>query len=507
MRHRHFITLLVLLASAFTALAQDGTEPTDNISSATERLLQNIDLPYLKITTTSGADPTFETVVAPEGCMGQSITGNNYLTGKICLLKNADTLYNSGDYSKNASGMKVRVRGNTSATYNPDVPPLKVKLEKKADLLLRGNEVYKDKNWVLLNYVSSIELKTQVGFDVARLAGMEWQPACEPVNVLLNGRYLGLYLLCETVKDGEGRCHVDPTGYIVEADPYWWNTDEPYFKTDLLPYAIGYTFKYPDGDDLNNELTERMENYIAAFEDALSAGGDIAEYIDLESFAAWMLTHDVLGTSDGAGSNIFLYKKDYDPAAPTATKLRLGPVWDLNSAFRRPGAWSTIHQNDFYFDYLFKRQDFVEAYKAKWAELRENLYGFAAHKADSIAVACGAAVNQSRELTEELTQYPYVSIEDNVTEVKDWFAERIPWMDEAVAALDFSLGAAQTHAAGEPVKAEVYDLDGRLCASYECASARNARMWAKKRLQKGIYVIHYWTDEGTAAHTEKLLVP
>lgn len=507
MHCKYFITLLILFTSAFTALAQDETEPTDYDSAEIERLLQNIDLPYLKITTTSGADPTFEKVVAPEGCMGQSITGNNYLTGQICLMKNADTLYYSGDYSKNVSGMKVRVRGNTSATYNPDVPPLKVKLEKKADLLLRGSDVYKDKNWALLNYVASIELKTQVGFGVARLAGMEWEPACEPVNVLLNGRYLGLYLLCETVKDGEGRCHVDPTGYIVEADPYWWNTDEPYFKTNLLSYAMGYTFKYPDGDDLSNELTERIENYVLAFEDALLTGGDIAEYIDLESFAAWMVTHDALGTSDGAGSNIFLYKKDYDPAAPTATKLRMGPVWDLNSAFRRTGAWATIHTNDFYFDYLFKRQDFVEAYKAQWAELRENLYDFAAHTADSIANACGAAVNQSRQLTEELTQYPSISIEDNVTEVKDWFAERIPWMDEAVAALDFSLGVVQASAEGEPIKAKVYNLDGTLCANYQSTSSRKARTLAKEQLPKGIYIIHYLTNEGTTASTEKLLVP
>ena len=46
--------------------------------------------------------------------------------------------------------MSIKVRGNTSAASANEQLPYKIKLVKKADLLMRGNKVYKHKDWVLL---------------------------------------------------------------------------------------------------------------------------------------------------------------------------------------------------------------------------------------------------------------------------------------------------------------------------------------------------------------------
>ena len=89
------------------------------------------------------------------------------------------------------------------------------------------------------------------------------------------------------------------------------------------------------------------------FEEALYSGGDIGAYIDLTSFARWILIHDLLGTDDAAGSNRFLYKNDLEAGDPLSSKLMMGTLWDFDSSFRSDG-WSYLHTTDwFYYPLLF----------------------------------------------------------------------------------------------------------------------------------------------------------
>lgn len=112
------------------------------------------------------------------------------------------------------------MRGNTSAYY--ENPPYKVKLQAKSDLLQRGSSVFNNKHWALLNQLTTRDFKSIIGPEVSRLCGLGWKPASRYVNLVLNGRYRGLYLLSETVKEGPSRCNISASGYIMECDPYWW---------------------------------------------------------------------------------------------------------------------------------------------------------------------------------------------------------------------------------------------------------------------------------------------
>ena len=41
------------------------------------------------------------------------------------------------------------------------------------------------------------------GFKLGNLIGMDWTPSCKPIEVVLNGDYIGLYLLTETIRIGK----------------------------------------------------------------------------------------------------------------------------------------------------------------------------------------------------------------------------------------------------------------------------------------------------------------
>ena len=109
----------------------------------------SIGLPVLCFETVDGELPTCDYVSAPAGCMGAAITNATKVPGRLVIYQRLDgidsIMYDSGVYEKDVSGMTIRLRGNTSAY---DVKkPYKIKLQKKSDLLFRGDDAtFKDKD-------------------------------------------------------------------------------------------------------------------------------------------------------------------------------------------------------------------------------------------------------------------------------------------------------------------------------------------------------------------------
>jgi hypothetical protein len=82
-------------------------------------------------------------------CLESGIRNATKVPGRI-VIETLDNgiIFDSGEYVDKESGMTVKVRGNTSARYNPK-KPYKIKLQKKGDMLCSGNSLLKDKNWLL----------------------------------------------------------------------------------------------------------------------------------------------------------------------------------------------------------------------------------------------------------------------------------------------------------------------------------------------------------------------
>ena len=431
------------------------------------------DLPLLSIETVGGEFPTCTPVYPPEGCVGTGITDAEYVKGRLVMTLRGDTLLDTGPYVEDESGMRIKVRGNSSGV-SMFQKPYKVKLSKKFDMLCRGDNDYREKDWNLLMIntgnpgleAGQSNILNVLGFAVSRTVGMEWTPGWTLVNVVMNGRYMGMYYLTDAVERGDRRVDIDKTGYLVENDAYWWN-EAVSFKTPRQPYAMGYTFKYPDNDDVDEAATERIRAYLTRFEEALYAGGDVEEWIDVDSWARWILAHDILASGDAAGSNMYIYKDSFDEADPTASKLKMGPLWDFDSAFREVAArneWSALHEGTFfYFPQLFLHPCFVEAYRAAWSEVRPVLADSVAAAFDELTRTYGEAYAQSMEL--HRTLYPHEGVKDLPTQIAELTAlvdERIAALDRLVAGMS-TVGAGPGVVAGGTARVRFYDLAGRAC--------------------------------------------
>lgn len=469
-------------------------------------------IPLLYIDTDDGTDPTCTYAYPPDGCIGLA-TNSEYLKARVTIVLRGDTLYESGPYRKAASGLRIKIRGNSSGTLTP--PPYKLRLERAGVLLTAAPQGAKPhKDWALLpfsewnsdfDYEPCLLHTTGciVNRALARLLGTDdWTPRSEFVNVVLNGTWRGMYCLSETVEPGEGRMEVAREGFIIENDAYWWNAGGDYFKSSHQHSQMGWTWKYPDADDLTLARKAAVAAQVEGFERALfepQPGESPAEWMDYTSAARWLIGQDILGNQDSAGSNLFLWADSAagKPGADGGGLLRMGPMWDFSGIFMWPDSlWSNVHTdaNSFCFPALTARADFREAYLRTWHTVRDGLLAEVQAQMDSMTATCGAAVDSAGRFMSVIRPRAYRrKLADQQADMMARLRVRWHSVDSLCASWpDPTVGIAPSPVAdpdSQSAPRQVFDLSGRPLGDVPLSS-----------LPPGIYVVRRGT------HSQKVAV-
>jgi len=237
-------------------------------------------------------------------------------------------------------GMQIKGRGNyTWAHY--DKKPYRVKLDKKQPLLgMKAN-----KHFCLMAHADDSRgfTKDQVGFEVSRRMGLAWTPTEQPVELVLNGHYWGLYFITEKIRVETDRVNVEKQadgersgvrvtgGWLLEIDNYGEENsitfvEDPADSTNLVIFT-------PHSPE---ELSARQRWYITTFlteANAVIYSDSIDEvlwdkYIDIDTLACHYIVNEVLEVNDAYHGSCFIHKQRGD-----STKLLFGPVWDFGEAF------------------------------------------------------------------------------------------------------------------------------------------------------------------------------
>ncbi len=221
----------------------------------------------------------------------------------------------------------IKGRGNTSWSSNMwDKNPYRLKFEeKKKPFGLTGG-----KNWVLLsNKQRGSMMVNAIGMKAACLAGTAGANHVVPVELYINDNYRGSYNFTEKVGFSNNSIDLadESDAVLLELDTYFDETHR--FRSS--PYNLPVNIKEPDFNEGDTQLT--LSDITTDFNKVMRQlynGGEIADLIDLEYLARYLLVNELIENFEVMHpKSTFLYKEK----VKGGSKYVFGPLWDLDWAF------------------------------------------------------------------------------------------------------------------------------------------------------------------------------
>ena len=327
----------------------------------------------------------------------------------------------------------LEIKGRGNSTWNQPKKPYRLKLGKAAALLGMPSS----KHWVLLaNFLDKSALRNSIAFELGAKSSLAWTPKSRFVEVVLNGKYVGLYQLVEQIRLDKQRINIDALseddttgdaltgGYHIERDARWDAKIEPGF---LSSKSQPFTLKDPE--EPTPEQLAYIKGYVNSTESAIFGTGfkdpvsGYAKYIDVPSFIDWFLIHEYLRVNDAWYSSTNMYK-------PRLGKLYAGPLWDFDLSMGTPnpsssmpptGAW--VATRSIWFKRLLEDPAFLTAVKARWKELRPAVSSLPAYIDQQQALTSTAAAEDFKVWGGKSTQPA------EITRIRAFLQARATWMD------------------------------------------------------------------------------
>lgn len=332
----------------------------------------------------------------------------------------------------------LKIRGASSQAY--DKKSFSLKLDRATAFL----ELPKNREWVLnAAFVDCSMMRHKLSYDLFRAMGTPSAPRLSPgsrfVEVELNGKYHGLYLLMQPVDDllAGFPAHKDDdsvSAVIYKAVDHAANFGQPGHD--------GYDQRLPDPvkaptwgpmDDLNRFVSQAPDKEF--FDPATG----IASRLDLDNAIDFHLL--VLMTSNFDGIT-----KNYNLARPAATQANPHPKfffipWDYDATFGRNWDGSRVDAKAWLsnrlFDRLLSYPPLRPKYALRWKELRAQTFtaGTLGKMIDDNAAVIGDAAlrNEKRWKTLNYANPRERTFANDLGQMKRWIPQRLEWLDAELA--------------------------------------------------------------------------
>lgn len=243
--------------------------------------------------------------------------------------------------------LEIKARGNfTRKGYSKK--PYKIKLGKKQNLL--GLTPDKSKHYALLTHADDEfgYMRNFVGFRLGEMIGLPWTPKQQPIEVVINGDYRGIYFLTESIRVDDGRVPItelddnvsDPAlisgGYLVELDNY---------VDDCTFHMADASNKNKDGSyghlmvtaDTPEELSALQLRFIrdqfTKMNDLVNSTDDneLWSYLDMDDAARYYVVEEIISHYEAYHGSTYLYRNHGE-----GQKWHFTPLWDCGHAFDGP---------------------------------------------------------------------------------------------------------------------------------------------------------------------------
>lgn len=268
-------------------------------------------------------------------CDFESVTKDEWVNAKISL-QLGTKVFASGNY--NGSG-KVKGRGNSSWGY--DKKPYSIKLDEKASLL----DIPKTKKYAIVaSYTDSTLMRNYITYKAYQdLIGIDYVPKCEFVDVYLNGKYNGIYILVERISIEKNKINIAEAdednitgGYLIEKNVHGrvnYKKDQvfdcPYQANQVKDYFV---LEEPEIEDteLRREVLQYLNVYMQRLHNSVMgfSSEQYTEYIDEDSWVDFVIVQEISKNIDGnLKTSCWMYKERDN------NKLYMTALWDFDLAY------------------------------------------------------------------------------------------------------------------------------------------------------------------------------
>ena len=265
-----------------------------------EKSHQKTGLPVVYIKTENGNDILSKT---------------DFLKARILIIsEEGKTLY--------ANSTQIKGRGNYSWFFSPK-KGYRIKLDEKAGLF----GMHDAKNWILVaNYSDPTNLFNTVALELGNRLQMDFCNHTQHVELVINGKHLGNYLLTEKIETKKGRVEVNTKkgGFLAELDIHLdekYSGSSKHYNLPLMIHSPEKEAAFKRAMFLINKIDSAISNNNFTYK-------DYAPYVDVESLAKYLLHSELICNLEWMHpKSIYVYSYDeYD-------KLHFGMPWDYDWAF------------------------------------------------------------------------------------------------------------------------------------------------------------------------------
>ena len=244
--------------------------------------------------------------------------------------------------------LTTQIRGRGNYTWvGFEKKPYRLKLADKQPLL----GMPKSKHWALMAQADDPTgfMRNMAGFAASEMLGMPWTPQQQPVEVVLNGDYRGLYFLTQTVRVDKDRVNiVEQTdlattdvdgGWLVEIDNYDTDPHVTVYEGDGSG-PIWFTYKSPEV--LSTQQEQYLQTAMQDIDNALYSDDAQAfeRLVDLDVLARYYITQELFDDVESFHGSCYLNRN-----RGAAEKWKFGPVWDFGNGLIRGESEKFIWQD------------------------------------------------------------------------------------------------------------------------------------------------------------------
>ena len=256
------------------------------------------------------------------------IDGGKYVTSKDYYLNAKFRISGNGVYENFTDSVQIKGRGNSS--WGASKKPYRLKFADK----VKPFGLTKGKSWVLLaNAQAGSLMANAIAMKIGQMAGAKYTNHIIPVELYMNGTYMGSYMFTEKVGMANNSVDIDEEdGYLVELDTYS-STDEPIYNQGV--YNLPVKVAEPDlaeFEDTNLAIARRavILRESREMQTAVSTGVGLEDVLDVDATARFFLANDlVLNQEINHPKSTFYHKNQSDPEG----KIAFGPLWDFDWGF------------------------------------------------------------------------------------------------------------------------------------------------------------------------------